>query len=134
MLRGGDEVANAVAWSRVQPPGSPILVFSSQETLGRVASEASVPTAAANEIERALAEVSARILGERRVSRLVVAGGETSGAVAARLGIGCVEIGPLIEPGVPWTLWRGAWDVAVAFKSGNFGSDDFFERALEVIG
>lgn len=133
LLAGNDEVAGAVAWSRTQPPGKPLLIYSSEIQPDRALTVPASHLGAASQIEGALAEVAAQVVAERRVRRLIVAGGETSGAVAARLGISAVEIGPLIAPGVPWTYWRGDWDVAVAFKSGNFGSDDFFERALEVI-
>ena len=64
----------------------------------------------------------------------VVAGGETSGAVAARLGLRRLRFGPEIDPGVPWTLHLGDPPVHVAFKSGNFGSEDFFLKALEDVG
>lgn len=65
------------------------------------------------------------------VRRLVVAGGETSGAVAQALGIRSVRIGPSICPGVPWTASSNP-DIAIAFKSGNFGGDDFFAEALRI--
>ena len=62
--------------------------------------------------------------------RLVVAGGETSGAVVQALGVRHMQIGPQIDPGVPWT-WAptdlGA-DIHLALKSGNFGSTDFFVK------
>jgi uncharacterized protein YgbK (DUF1537 family) len=72
-------------------------------------------------------------LGARR---LVAAGGETSGAVAAALGRVAFEIGPEIAIGVP-ALIAGGGDrprIALALKSGNFGQDDFFQRALEILG
>ena len=65
--------------------------------------------------------------------RLVVAGGETSGAVVSALGIDALEIGPQIEPGVPATLSLDEPRVALALKSGNFGSRDFFTKALEAL-
>lgn len=86
--------------------------------------------------ERAAAlveEVFARLaleLVERGVRRLVVAGGETSGAVVQALGVQALAIGPQIDPGVPWTLSLGAPRVALALKSGNFGAEDFFDKAL----
>ena len=61
--------------------------------------------------------------------RVVVAGGETSGAVVNALGVTSLAIGPQIDPGVPWTVSDGARH-ALALKSGNFGSVDFFEKAL----
>ena len=63
--------------------------------------------------------------------RLVVAGGETSGAVVKALGVEALAIGPQIDPGVPWTTSIGAEPrIALALKSGNFGAPDFFDKAL----
>ena len=62
--------------------------------------------------------------------KLVVAGGETSGAVVKALGVKALRIGTLIDPGVPWTIGLLNDPVALALKSGNFGSMDFFEKAL----
>ena len=65
------------------------------------------------------------------VRKLVVAGGETSGAVMGALGAVALRIGPQIDPGVPWTSTIGAPALALALKSGNFGGDDFFTKALK---
>ena len=67
------------------------------------------------------------------VRRLVVAGGETSGAVVQRLGVATLRIGPQIDPGVPWTVSLGEPRLALALKSGNFGGADFFEKALAMV-
>jgi 3-dehydrotetronate 4-kinase len=64
------------------------------------------------------------------VRRLVVAGGETSGAVVQALGVEALAIGAEIDPGVPWTAASGTAPLALALKSGNFGSVDFFAKAL----
>jgi 3-dehydrotetronate 4-kinase len=68
------------------------------------------------------------------VRRLVVAGGETSGAVVQQLGVQALRIGPQIDPGVPWTASLGKPVLALALKSGNFGAPDFFLKALEMLG
>ncbi|HYY29532.1 MAG TPA: 3-oxo-tetronate kinase [Chthoniobacterales bacterium] len=76
-----------------------------------------------------LAEVARQIVDDG-VSRLIVAGGETSGAVVSKLGLNLLRIGPEIDPGVPWTLASGKGrSIALALKSGNFGSEEFFIRA-----
>ena len=64
------------------------------------------------------------------VTRLIVAGGETSGAVVNGLGVTALEIGPEIDPGVPWTRAVGR-ELVLALKSGNFGAADFFVKAWE---
>ena len=66
------------------------------------------------------------------VSRFVVAGGETSGAVTQALGVSRLDVGPEIAPGVPWCFARSAGvAVALALKSGNFGDAGFFGTALQ---
>ena len=66
------------------------------------------------------------------VGRLVVAGGETSGAVVTALGLTAFDIGPEIDPGVPALSTREG-DLAIALKSGNFGGPDFFAKALAML-
>ncbi|MBL6455620.1 four-carbon acid sugar kinase family protein [Belnapia sp. T6] len=63
------------------------------------------------------------------VGRLVVAGGETSGAVVSRLGVHSLRIGAEIDPGVPWTFAETP-GLHLALKSGNFGARDFFLKAF----
>ena len=84
-------------------------------------------------VEHLLADV-ARGLAAHGVTRLVVAGGETSGAVGAGLGVTMLEIGPEIDPGVPWTLAADGHPIALALKSGNFGTVDFFTKSLAMLG
>ena len=68
------------------------------------------------------------------VRRLVVAGGETSGAVISALGVTSLRIGHQIDPGVPWTETQvDGQMLAVALKSGNFGTENFFSRSFEVL-
>jgi len=62
--------------------------------------------------------------------RIVVAGGETSGAVVQALGIRALAVGSEIAPGVPWMTSLGDPPLALALKSGNFGGPDFFLEAL----
>ena len=66
-------------------------------------------------------------------SHLIVAGGETSGAVVQRLGAKALRIGPQIDPGVPWTVSIGEPALALALKSGNFGTPDFFTKAFAML-
>lgn len=86
----------------------------------------------AQRLDRFFAE-TAQLLVAAGVRRLVVAGGETSGAVASSLGLSKVEIGPEIAPGVPILLARGEAPLALALKSGNFGTTDFFSKALDLM-
>jgi len=65
------------------------------------------------------------------VRRFVVAGGETSGAVVQALDVKLLKIGAQIDPGVPWT--ESLQGFALALKSGNFGAEDFFTKALDLL-
>jgi 3-dehydrotetronate 4-kinase len=85
-------------------------------------------------VEGIMAEI-AKGLVDRGVRRLVVAGGETAGAVVQALGVTGLRIGRQIDPGVPWTVSLPTRDdepaLALALKSGNFGAPDFFLRAFD---
>ena len=71
---------------------------------------------------------------QRGVRRLVVAGGETSGAVVSALGVTRLRIGAEIDPGVPWTYAEGAGPpLLIALKSGNFGGPHFFHSAFAAL-
>lgn len=86
-------------------------------------------------VEQALGQL-ARTLVAEGVGRLVVAGGESAGAVVSALGIRSLRIGEQIDPGVPWaqTVLPGSGaPLSLALKSGNFGGEDFFTRAFEVL-
>ena len=82
-------------------------------------------------IAYALASVVLEILEGQRVGGLVVAGGETSGAVCRTLELGALRVGHNIEPGVPLCLSLGRFRLPVVLKSGNFGGEDFYGRALD---
>ena len=86
---------------------------------------------AAEALERFFGE-TAVCLRARGVTRLLTAGGETSGAVVEALGIERLEIGPEIDPGVP--ALRASDTLVIALKSGNFGAVDYFEKAAAVLG
>ncbi len=78
----------------------------------------------------ALADLVAEILEAAPVSGLVFAGGETSGALCRRLRLGALRVGRNIEPGVPLCYSLGRYRLPVVLKSGNFGGEDFYGRAL----
>jgi uncharacterized protein YgbK (DUF1537 family) len=87
--------------------------------------------AVSGRLEGLFAETAERLV-DGGVSRVVVAGGETSGAVAQALDLGGLTIGPEISPGVP-VLVSDKRGVALALKSGNFGDEDFFDEALSAL-
>jgi len=112
----------------------PVLIASSQSAAEVKALQAEFGgDRISHAIERALGIIAAALV-EHGVRRLVVAGGETSGAVVDRLGLRSFLLGPEIAPGVPvLRTIGGALPMALALKSGNFGGPDFFARALEFV-
>jgi uncharacterized protein YgbK (DUF1537 family) len=85
-------------------------------------------------ISEAVAAFVRRVFEEAQPSALVVAGGETSGAVTRALELGALAVGRNIEPGVPLCFALGRYKIPVVLKSGNFGSRDFYCRALRACG
>jgi uncharacterized protein YgbK (DUF1537 family) len=130
---GAISVTSIIDWASANGGDRPVLIYSSaepnavaraQDTLGRDAAGAL--------IEDTLARVAVRLV-DSGVRRLIVAGGETSGAVVAALGVSALRIGPEIDPGVPWTLSLSDPQLALALKSGNFGAPDFFLKAWDMV-
>jgi uncharacterized protein YgbK (DUF1537 family) len=127
------EVARILAWAGAQLPTGPILIHASASPTSVAASQAALGRDRAGAlVEDAMAKIATG-LAAAGVRRLVVAGGETAGAVVQGLGIKAIRIGTQIDPGVPATLSLGEPAMALALKSGNFGAADFFLRALEAL-
>ena len=84
----------------------------------------------ARAIEKLFAEI-ARLVVSKGVSKILTAGGETSGAVVEGLELRALEIGPEIDPGIP--ALRASDTLTIALKSGNFGSPDYFAKAANVL-
>jgi uncharacterized protein YgbK (DUF1537 family) len=82
-------------------------------------------------LEAAAAEIAVRAVDSLGVRRLLVAGGETSGAVVAALGLNGLRVGPAAGPGLPWLVPDAGPRLAVLLKSGNFGDPDLFTVAWE---
>lgn len=122
----------ALAWADERLGAKPVVIAASappdkvaalQARLGR--------TEAGALVEQALAEIADGLVA-RGVRRMVVAGGETSGAIVSRLGVRSLRIGTEIDPGVPWTWAEGIGaPLLLALKSGNFGAPDFFLKAFQ---
>jgi uncharacterized protein YgbK (DUF1537 family) len=137
LARGDDVVAAALDWAAPRLAQGPVLVYATAapEAVKAVQAELGVEATGAL-VEHALASI-AQGLVRLGVGQLIVAGGETSGAVVKALGVSGLRIGPEIDPGVPWTVALGGDagrpPLALALKSGNFGSPDFFLKAWEVL-
>jgi uncharacterized protein YgbK (DUF1537 family) len=135
LLAGPDEIAAAISWAGDRISAGPIVIAASAapETVSRLQSLYG-REASGHAIETATSIIAAELV-ERGVRRLVVAGGETSGAAVDRLAIPAFLIGPEIAPGVPVlrTVGNAQGDMLLALKSGNFGGEDFFTAALAMM-
>jgi 3-dehydrotetronate 4-kinase len=133
VVAGPDEARRALAWARERLKDTPILIASSS-TPDQVAALQSRHgrDAAGHAIEQAMADIAEGLV-KSGVRRLVVAGGETSGAVVDRLGIPGFLVGAEIAAGVPVLRAVGASEMLIALKSGNFGGPEFFSDALSLM-
>ncbi|HEV7367971.1 3-oxo-tetronate kinase [Arenibaculum sp.] len=132
-LAQGDGVAEALAWAERRLGREPLLIYATAEPAEVAAAQAALGVEKAGAlVEDALAGI-ARALRARGMGRLVVAGGETSGAVVGALGVRVLRIGATIAPGVPWTVTSGPTPLGLVLKSGNFGGPDFFLEALAAL-
>jgi 3-dehydrotetronate 4-kinase len=135
IITGADEIARALAWAAQRIVEGPVLIASSA-TPEEVAALQSRHgrDAAGHAIEQAMANIAEGLV-KSGVRRLVVAGGETSGAVVDRLGIPGFLVGAEIAAGVPVLHAVGAkeGEMSLALKSGNFGGPRFFSDALDLM-
>jgi len=137
LSRGEAVIESALEFARQYlDKGEAVLIYatSSPEDIKAVQNALGVEKAG-HLVETALASI-ARRLRDEGVCKFVVAGGETSGAVVQALNVQMLRIGPQIDPGVPVTqsIQRGDQaPLALALKSGNFGTTDFFEKALKAL-
>jgi 3-dehydrotetronate 4-kinase len=128
---GEIDAAQILAWAIKQGAGRPLLVYSSADPDTVAAAQGKLGRDTAGRIVEETLAAAAIGLADAGFSRMIVAGGETSGAVVNGLGVTTLEIGPEIDPGVPWTRAIGGRDMVLALKSGNFGAPDFFLKAWE---
>lgn len=129
VIEGGLTPAEIADWL-MSSDGLPLAYSSADPRVVRAVQEKYGPERAASAIESFFAE-TARLLVDAGATRIITAGGETSGAVVEGLGLSQMEIGPEIDPGVP--ALRAGPNLTVALKSGNFGAEDFFEKADRVL-
>ncbi len=131
LARGEPVAEDALAWARTQTDAPLLYATADAATLAKTQAALGVAEAGAL-VEQALARI-ARGLVDTGTQRLVVAGGETSGAVVQALDVHTLRIGAAICPGVPWTQavrGPGQAPLKLALKSGNFGGPAFFAEAL----
>ena len=135
---GRDVAEEALAWAKPLLGSEPILISATAPPDQVADAQAKLGRERAGRIVEDTLAATARGLVAAGVRRLVIAGGETAGAVVQALAITGLRIGRQIDPGVPWTVSLpakpGEPALALALKSGNFGAPDFFLRAFRVLG
>jgi uncharacterized protein YgbK (DUF1537 family) len=138
LAQGKDVAGEALAWAGGKIEKEPVLIYATAAPETVKAVQARLGTEKAGSlVENALAAIAQGLVAQG-VGQLIVAGGETAGAVVKALGVTGLRIGPEIDPGVPWTVGithdaSGAarQPLALALKSGNFGTPDFFLKAWD---
>ena len=135
IVAGRDEARRALAWAKERLEDGPILIASSSTPEEVAALQLRHGrNATGHAIEQAMADIAEGLV-RSGVRRLVVAGGETSGAVVDRLEIPGFLVGAEIAAGVPVLRAVGAknGEMLLALKSGNFGGQEFFCDALTLM-
>ncbi|MBT6276169.1 MAG: four-carbon acid sugar kinase family protein [Chromatiales bacterium] len=129
-----DETNRALAWVDGLSDGDVPFIYTSDDPAAVAQVQAELGREVAGKLAEAAMATIAHELVTRGIRRLVVAGGETSGAVVTALKVRALRIGRQIDPGVPCTVTVSEPSLGLALKSGNFGGDGFFERALSMLG
>jgi uncharacterized protein YgbK (DUF1537 family) len=135
IVAGKGEARRALAWATDRLKEGPVLIASSSTPEEVTALQSRHGRdATGHAIEQAMADIAEGLVSAG-VRRLVVAGGETSGAAVDRLGIPGFLVGAEIAAGVPVLRAVGtkAGDMLIALKSGNFGGPEFFSDALKLM-
>lgn len=133
IVADSDTVPAALRWAAqaggAGTSGPPVLIAADARPAAVASAQSALgPARAAAVLEHAMGLLAQGLVAQG-VRRLVVAGGETSGSVSAALGVTALRVGPAITTGVPWMVTPNG-ELALAFKSGNFGGDHFFADAL----
>ena len=131
LIAGGQTVQQAMDFVRGHWEEAPLVFSSADPDRVRAAQNRHGVQKSAEAVESFFAELAGAAV-EAGIRRLVSAGGETSGAVIQGIGCEALRIGPEIDPGVPALRVEGR-ELAITLKSGNFGADDFFEKALNLL-
>jgi len=130
--RGEPVVEQALAFARSHLP-QPVLIYATATPDEVKAVQQALGVDAAGHLVESTLAAIARGLRELGVRKFVVAGGETSGAVVQALDVKSLQIGAQIDPGVPATATIDTQPLGLALKSGNFGTTDFFDKALRAL-
>jgi uncharacterized protein YgbK (DUF1537 family) len=134
------QVEQILAWADTcwdRDPALPLLVYSTAEPSIVKETQERLGVEQSGELVESAFSMLARAFVSRGAGQLVVAGGETSGTCVRALDIKQMQIGPQIDPGVPWCYASSPLSaqgcIHITLKSGNFGSQDFFRKALKLL-
>ena len=126
-------VREALAWAVPRLVDGPVLIYSTAQPEALKTIQTKLGSAKVGEwVEQTLASIACGLV-QAGVGQLVVAGGETSGAVVQALGMQQLQIGAQIDPGVPWCAGQTKVNddiLHITLKSGNFGTEDFLLKAF----
>ena len=129
-----ETVEQCVQWLEDQSEDATPMVYATADAVAVKAAQDHLGIQAAGGIIEATLGAIARAAYARGTRRFVIAGGETAGAITQALDIDKVSIGPEVCPGVPWVFSQSVQDpIALALKSGNFGTTTFFSDALKIL-
>ena len=130
---GNDYVEELVSWLAGQDGELPVLLYTSSDPREVRENQRIHGREQAGEwLEGVMGTMAVRAV-ELGFRRIVVAGGETAGAVVNALNVRAMRICAEIDPGVPWTETLDSPPIALALKSGNFGGADFFEKSFSLL-
>lgn len=132
VMEGRLTAADIVAFIQANRGAAPLVYSSSNPDHVAALQEKYGRDAVAHTLD-ALFASAAKELFASGTRRIVVGGGETSGAVVSALGLTSFRIGPEIDPGVPVLVSEDGSGLGMALKSGNFGAEDFFAKALDAL-
>jgi uncharacterized protein YgbK (DUF1537 family) len=133
LMNGRMDVARALDWIGSRKANEPIVYSTADPKAVSDAQSAFGRETVALAIERFFGDL-ARTLADGGTRRIVIGGGETSGAVVEALQLQSLQIGEEIDPGIPSLVSDRNGPIGIALKSGNFGSSDFFAKALQKVG
>ncbi len=118
-------------WDAIQSADADAVLVYSSDTPDNVKKAQKKGAAKISELLEQTMAYLARQAADNGFDRIIVAGGETSGAVTKVLGYDAYLVGKSIAPGVPIMIPINNKRIRLVLKSGNFGQRDFFIRAIE---
>lgn len=110
---------------------TPLLVYSFDSPDGLKNRQKENVEELARKIENTIS-IIARKAVDVGISRIITAGGETSGAVTEALGFAAFWLGENVAPGVPVLIPTDRENFNIVLKSGNFGDEAFFTKAIKL--